>query len=276
MAQKRSRRKTRKNIVELARAMQQSLGIPPVEPRPLEAEEIIPPEKWLGVEGRQLDPIHAWLLARASIAHHLVWLFAKKKRLPEKTVSAVFAIIDFQFNFTCAPKLLGTPDNPAPPRDYAEVAKIVGQFVNRHCSELPLLKGRPRKAPPDSSWFSGIEELAERFHEMQEDVVRPYKRRLGSNAWSSGAATKRVLNPERFDEVIDQTARESFESSGVTLDDLRDQPLRRFLLARLKEEPTAAALHVAWTLAKVEHGYDGNLRAFSDAWHEHRKRSRPD
>ena len=47
-------------------------------------------------------------------------------------------------------------------------------------------------------------------------------------------------------------------------------------LARLKEEPTQAALHVAWTLAKAEHAYDGSLRAFSDAWREHIKRTRPD
>jgi hypothetical protein len=81
------------------------------------------------------------------------------------------------------------------------------------------------------------------------------------------------LNPEKFDEDIDVQARESFGSFGVTLDDLRDQPLRRFVLARLKEEPTKAALHVAWTLAKADHRYDGNLRAFSDAWRELRKRS---
>ena len=274
MAQKRSRPKVEKNIAELVRAMRQSLGITPAKPRPLETEEVRPPEEWLGIENRQLDPLHAWLLARLSIAQHLACLFAKTKRLPDKTIGGVFVIVGLQFDMMCAPVLIGTPNDPAPNRDYAEVASIVKEFVDKYCSELPLLKGRPRKAPPDSSWFSGIEKLREQFREMREYVVRPYKQRLGSNAWSSGAATKRVLNTEKFNESIDEEARKCFESFGVTLGDLRDQPIRRFLFDRLKEEPTAAALHVTWTHAKAEHGYDGSLSAFSDAWREHGRRSR--
>jgi hypothetical protein len=276
MAKKPARRQTGNAIPRLARKMLESLELPPVEAQPLELVEVHPPEECLGIEDRQLDPVHAWLLARASIAQHLANLFAKTKPLSEEESAAIWVNVGFLFDFTCAPTLIGTSKHPAPTRSYGEIAKIIHRFVTEHCSALGRLKGRPRKAPPDSSWFSGIEELAERFREMQEDIVRPYKRRLGRNAWSSGAATKRLLNPEKFDESIDVHARESFESFGVTLDDLRDQPLRRFLLARLKEEPTGAALHVAWTLAKAEHGYDGSLRAFSDAWREHGKRSRPD
>jgi hypothetical protein len=276
MAKKPARRQAENSIPKLARKMLESLELPPVEVQPLELIDVHPPEEWLEIEDRQLDPVHAWLLARASIAQHLANLFAETKRLSDEEVAAIWVNVGFVFNLTCAPTLIGTLKHPAPTRSYGEIAKIIHQFVTEHCSDLGRLKGRPRKTPPDSRWFSGIEELAERFHEMQKDVVRAYKRNFGSNAWSSGAATKRLLNPEKFADLIDVEARKSFGAFGVTLDDLGDQALRRFLFARLKEEPTKAALHLAWTLAKAEHGYDGSLRAFSDAWREHGKRSRPD
>ena len=276
MAKKPARRQTGNAILKLARKMLESLELPPVETQPLELIELHPPEEWLGIEKRQLDPVHAWLLARASIAQHLANLFAETKPLSDEESAAIWVNVGFAFDLTCAPTLIGTPKHPAPTRSYGEIAKIIDRFVKQHCSDLGRLKGRPRKVPPDSSSFSGIEEFAERFQQIHQYVIRPYERKFGSNVWSSGIAIKRLLNPEKYHDYVDEEARESLRSFGVTLGDLRDPPTRRFLFSRLKEEPTRAALYVAWTLAKAEHGYNGSLRAFSDAWREHRKRTRPD
>ena len=210
-------------------------GPPRPKALPLELVELSEPGSWLEIEDQHLDRVHAFLLAQASIAHHVALLFAKTRRpLPDESIGAAWVYFDTMFQFHCLPQLIGTADDPKPERSYAEIATIVGRFVEKYCQSLPLNRGRPAKLPPDPDCFIGIEELIQRFRNARE--------------WSN-------------------------ESPKVDLPTPSDPDCKSFLDDLQRDEPTEAALLVAWLVAKNERGYDGNLRAFSDAWRDWRSQS---
>lgn len=230
------------------------------------------------LEGTSLDSRHVALLARAVMAERVGRLLGETPKLSATQVQTIWWYFDLRFAWRWLPDLFAALENASGKYTYAQTKNAIEHLANEHWSKLPRRSrvGRPRIPPPPVEAFDGIEDLADRLARIKDAVVGPYKRKsvCGPKAWKTGAAVRRLLDEERFNEVVDDLARRSLAYYGFPIEMLRDKGTRAFLVRCLTGKPTEMAVRVAWRIAQEEHRYRGEYRAFYDAWREF-KRAQP-
>jgi hypothetical protein len=257
--------------LEAAKLLLWSKGTP--APRPARYRRLAPWEVLPLGQHQELDPWHVFYWALADRNSYFAEQLGKATRYPPDEVSYMWLWHNVNFTANCLWKIFGTPDHPAPLRTPTQAKLLIRQLRNSYWRRLPRYRGRPKTLPPDPDTFHGIEDLRERFQAVRTDVWRPYKAKVDPKAWENGVAVRRLLDEDRYNDQVDVFARGSLELADVPLDLLRDRATRTFVIDRIKEQPTRAALTVALEIAKGEYGYVGEYRTFYDAWRRSRGKS---
>jgi hypothetical protein len=224
------------------------------------------PWEWLQVENQELDRLHVLFLALAVRNREIAQQLGEATRFEENELSSIWLRHELIFDLNCLWQLVGTPDDPAPPRPYPEVANLVSRLRAKYWSQPLRQTGRPKLLPLPFDDFLGISELRRRFAEVTEVLTGRYREYFGRYFWSSDEALSRLLDEDRFRDAPNGVLRFTLRSAQIPLSLLRDPETSAFVLDRLRESPTRAAVTVGFEIAKTEYGYKGKYDSFYRGW----------
>lgn len=222
------------------------------------------------VADKALDRRQALYLAQAAWWHEVALLLGQSEPASGEKLGQFFAHFTVVFHLACRPAVLGTRGEPAPPLTQEKVVKIVHQVARKYLADLPRHAHRPPATPLPTEAFDGIERLIECLGYVRTDAVLPFQRRFGRDVWTTGAAFKRLLRPERYNTSVDRRARKVLEDSGFPIESFRNPKGQALCAEIFALTPTRGAITLAMKRAEQRYGYRGGRRAFYDAWRKSR------
>jgi hypothetical protein len=139
---------------------------------------------------------------------------------------------------------------------------MIAGFRDKYWQRIPRRQGRPRKTPPHPRAFAPIPDLVGRLRS-----VRSFLRYWSEpEALSDRDALRRVVAPGKNSELREQNARAALTEVGIPEPTASDE--QDFILDRLLEEPTEAAVRIAHQVARAKVWFEGDYRSFYDAFRE--------
>jgi hypothetical protein len=221
-----------------------------------------------------LDLATALYLGQAAMWHAVARLLGESSKRTEQQVNSILAYFHLVFIVECVPVLKGKEGIKL--RKPEQFAAVIDRLETKYWSELPGRPGRPprkgkRARDLPASFFKQVDDVRELLVPLRRNVVKPYLELLGKDAWESGRAWKRILdpgyNPEPFEHDAQDHLKRIVESMGYWVHMLGNKGFQLLFNFLFRYPPKEAALRFQALRASLRYQHPISYREMKDEYY---------